>query len=206
MADGRSGWASANVTGKRAVVALLLLVVAGLKLFVPGSALAHAYLVHADPPPGSTLAQAPTQLRLTFSEPVDSLTSQLLANWSIPGLQIFSASRDDVRRDRVSLRTSRQAPTTVYTVTATGIRDVSQAGNVMGTGSKSFTSWGFGGLGAGSLNTASARTDYVSYTAWCVWASQSCNLSQCLSAWTAQTLSLKRTPSSSGRPSGENSQ
>src|SRR2546428_440162 len=71
MADGRSGWALASVTGKRAVVALLLLVVAGLNLFVPGSALAHAYLVHADPPPGSTLAQAPTQLRLTFSEQVD---------------------------------------------------------------------------------------------------------------------------------------
>src|SRR5258708_24636211 len=77
MADGRSGWAFANVTGKRAVVALLLLVVAGLNLFVPGSALAHAYLVHADPPPGSTLAQAPTQLRLTFSEQVDSAFSQV---------------------------------------------------------------------------------------------------------------------------------
>jgi hypothetical protein len=88
---------------------------------------------------------------VTFSEPVDSLTSETLANWTIPGLQIFSASRDDVRRDRVSLRTSRQAATTVYTVTATGIRDVSQAGNVMATGSKSFTSWGFGGLGAGSV-------------------------------------------------------
>ena len=67
----------ANVTGKRAVVALLLLVVAGLNLFVPRLALAHAYLVHADPPPGSTLAQAPTQLRLTFSEQVDSAFSQL---------------------------------------------------------------------------------------------------------------------------------
>ena len=46
-------------------------------LLVPGSALAHAYLDHADPPPSSTVAQAPTQLRLTFSEQVDSAFSQV---------------------------------------------------------------------------------------------------------------------------------
>ena len=67
----------AHVTGGRAIAALFLLIVAGVSLLVPGSALAHAYLDHADPPPGSTLAQAPTQLRITFSEPVDSAFSQL---------------------------------------------------------------------------------------------------------------------------------
>ena len=77
MADGRSSRALAHVTGGRAIAALFLLIVAGVSLLVPGSALGHAYLDHADPPPGSTLAQAPTQLRLTFSEQVDSAFSQL---------------------------------------------------------------------------------------------------------------------------------
>ena len=77
MADRRSGWALAHVAGKRTIIALLLLIVAGVSLLVPGSALAHAYLEHADPPPGGTLAQAPTQLRLTFSEQVDSAFSQV---------------------------------------------------------------------------------------------------------------------------------
>src|SRR6266581_4318044 len=77
MADRRSGRALAHVAGKRAIIALLVLLLWGVYFLVPGSALAHAYLDHADPPPESTLAQPPTQLRLTFSEQVDSAFSQL---------------------------------------------------------------------------------------------------------------------------------
>src|SRR6266568_1249621 len=74
---GDSAKALAHITGRRAIVALILLLVATVYCLVPTSALAHAYLDHADPPPGSTLAQAPTQLRLTFSEQVDSAFSQV---------------------------------------------------------------------------------------------------------------------------------
>src|SRR5712691_12177680 len=89
MADRRSGWALVHVAGKRAIIALLVLLLWSVYFLVPGSALAHAYLDHADPPPGSTLAQAPTQLRLTFSERVDSAFSQL---------HVLNARRDTVDR------------------------------------------------------------------------------------------------------------
>src|SRR5438132_195233 len=86
---GDSAKALAHITGRRAIVALILLLVATVHLLVPGSALAHAYLDHADPPPGSTLAQAPTQLRLTFSEQVDSAFSQV---------HVLNARRETVDR------------------------------------------------------------------------------------------------------------
>jgi copper transport protein len=66
-----------HIASKWAIAALSLLVVAGASMLVPGSVLAHAYLDHADPAPGSTVAQAPTQLRLTFSEQVDNAFSQV---------------------------------------------------------------------------------------------------------------------------------
>src|SRR5258708_36442964 len=77
MADGRSDYALTHVADKRAIPILLLLFVVGVSLLAPASMLAHAYLDHADPPAGSTVAQAPTQLRLTFSEQVDSAFSQV---------------------------------------------------------------------------------------------------------------------------------
>ena len=54
-----------------------MLLIVCLMLLTPTVALAHAYLDHADPAQGSTLAQAPTQLRLTFSEDVDASFSQV---------------------------------------------------------------------------------------------------------------------------------
>jgi methionine-rich copper-binding protein CopC len=61
----------------RARNAAIVLLVVGLMLLTPTVALAHAYLDHADPAPGSTLVQAPAQLRLTFSEDVDPTFSQI---------------------------------------------------------------------------------------------------------------------------------
>ena len=55
---------------------------------------------------------------------------------------------DEIRRDRVSLRTSPQTPNTIYTVTINGVRDVSTAGNMIAPNStRDFSSWGFGGIG-----------------------------------------------------------
>src|SRR6266852_5735018 len=89
MADRRFDWALAHVAEKRATLALVLLVAATMCLLAPGSVLAHAYLDHADPPPGSTIAQAPMQLRLTFSEQVDSAFSQV---------HVLNARRETVDR------------------------------------------------------------------------------------------------------------
>ena len=46
-------------------------------LAVPGAAFAHAQLENADPAPGARVARAPTELRLSFSEPVDASFSQI---------------------------------------------------------------------------------------------------------------------------------
>src|SRR6266702_658932 len=89
MADRRSDEALAHVADKRAIPILLLLVVVGVSLLAPAPVLAHAYLDHADPPPGSTIAQAPMQLRLTFSEQVDSAFSQV---------HVLNARRETVDR------------------------------------------------------------------------------------------------------------
>ena len=54
------------------IVALLSTLVAST------AALAHAGLVKAEPPDGSVLASAPTELRLTFNEPVVPLVVRLI--------------------------------------------------------------------------------------------------------------------------------
>jgi len=66
-----------RTTGWRPMAAIIVLAVVTLHLLINASALAHAYLDHADPPPGSILAQAPTQLRLVFSERLEASFSQV---------------------------------------------------------------------------------------------------------------------------------
>jgi len=78
-----------RVASRSVVGAVLLLVLACLLLLAPASVLAHAYLDHADPPPGTTLAQAPQQLTLVFSEQVDSSFSQV---------RVLNARREAVDR------------------------------------------------------------------------------------------------------------
>ena len=46
-------------------------------LLAPGAAAAHAALRSADPPAGSTLVSAPTQLRLQFNEPLEGAFSSV---------------------------------------------------------------------------------------------------------------------------------
>ena len=46
-----------------------------LVLCAASAALAHAFLDHAEPPVGATIAAAPTALRLYFSEPIEPVFS-----------------------------------------------------------------------------------------------------------------------------------
>jgi hypothetical protein len=84
---------------------------------------------------------------LTFSEPVDSASAECPGNYSIPGLTVLSAFREDYIGNKVSLKTSPQTPGTTYTVTVNGVRDLSTGGNPTVAAMKSFTAWGYGGLG-----------------------------------------------------------
>ena len=45
--------------------------------FMPWSALAHAHLLSSEPPANAVIAQAPQQLRLKFSEPVEKHFSRV---------------------------------------------------------------------------------------------------------------------------------
>src|SRR5437870_1603148 len=71
----------------RILVALLALV--GLVLASTSSVFAHAYLESSTPAAGASLAQAPQQLRLTFTEPVDA---------SFSNVQLLDARRQQVDR------------------------------------------------------------------------------------------------------------
>jgi hypothetical protein len=84
---------------------------------------------------------------VTFDREVMPITAQALANYSIPGLQIYAIDYDDIRRDRVILRTSQQEYNTLYTLTVNGVRDFSTTGNPAAGVTKDFHSWGFGGRG-----------------------------------------------------------
>jgi len=85
---------------------------------------------------------------VTFDEVLDPLTAGCLANYTIPGLTVFAVDLDELKRNRVSLRTSLQTPNTVYTLTVNGVRDASGVGNATVNEMKNFSAWGFGGLGA----------------------------------------------------------
>lgn len=69
--------------------ALAGLVALAALLAVPGAAFAHAQLENADPAPGARVARAPTELRLSFSEPVDASFSQI---------QVLDAQKQQVDR------------------------------------------------------------------------------------------------------------
>jgi hypothetical protein len=108
--------------------------------------------VITDTAPPSLVSAVASQYRngvlVTFSEPVEPMTAQCLANYRIPGLTILGADWDEISRNRVALRTSSQAPNTGYTLTVNGVRDLSTAGNAIVNGTINFSGWGTGGLGA----------------------------------------------------------
>jgi hypothetical protein len=85
---------------------------------------------------------------VTFDEDVESFSAETAGNYSIAGLTIYSASRDDVSGNRVSLQTSQQTPGVTYTLVVNGVKDNSTGGNPTFAATKNFTAWGFGGLGS----------------------------------------------------------
>ncbi len=93
-------------------------------------------------------SQFNTFVVVTFTEDVDPYTASQLSNYRINGgVSVLSVTFDPVRKDRVTLRTTEQMPSTQYTVTVNGVRDLSLAGNAAVNATANFTAWGFGGRG-----------------------------------------------------------
>jgi len=83
---------------------------------------------------------------IQFSERLDPTSATFLGNYSVNnGLDLLSATLD-VSGTMVSIRTAPQAPATTYTVTISGVKDVSAAGNAAST-MTSFSTWSVGGSG-----------------------------------------------------------
>lgn len=90
-------------------------------------------------------SQYGNSVMLTYSEVMDPTTAQAVANYSIPGLTIFSAVMDASGK-KVALETSPQSAGTHYTLTVSGVHDRSQPGDVVNA-TVQFTGWNFGGNG-----------------------------------------------------------
>lgn len=87
-----------------------------------------------------------TGVQLWFSEPLDPVTAQQVANYQISGgVTVTSAtlSTSGTTANRVvNLVTSAQTPGTNYTVTVSGVKDASSAGNLIAAGaSLQFSAW-----------------------------------------------------------------
>lgn len=99
------------------------------------------------------------RLVITFDEPIAD-GSAIPANFSIGGLTINSATLLSGNKD-VALTTSAQTPGTVYTVSATGIRDRSAAGNTILPGATAdFTAYTVPGIISGVADTAGYELIY----------------------------------------------
>jgi len=84
-------------------------------LAVPAPALAHAELVAADPEPNASLVDPPTQLRISFSEPIDATTVVI----DVLDTQLQRVERDVIEIADDGRVASRRLPTLepgVYTV------------------------------------------------------------------------------------------
>ncbi|MER9614658.1 copper resistance CopC/CopD family protein [Mesorhizobium sp. M0207] len=73
----RQACMAGNCSG-RLVAGLLAAIVLLAAIAMPGPALAHAALIKAEPADGAVLAQSPSQMSLTFSEPVSPLVLTLV--------------------------------------------------------------------------------------------------------------------------------
>ena len=83
-------------------------------------------------PPTLTLAQlaSPQTLEIHFSEPVDPLSAAEKGNYSIePGIEIQAVKQ--IAPSLVELQTSAHQAGVVYTLTVSGLRDTSAAGNTI---------------------------------------------------------------------------
>jgi hypothetical protein len=87
------------------------------------------------------------QVRVWFSEGVDPVTASVASNYQLSGGVTVTAAAPAAPRgspgdNEVVLTTSAQTPATMYTLTVTGVKDQSLAGNVIAPGSTvQFSSW-----------------------------------------------------------------
>lgn len=87
------------------------------------------------------------KVRVWFSEPVDPVTAQTVANYQVSGgVTITSATlvapSGSVGDNQVDLVTSALTPGTAYTVTVSGVKDTSAGANTVAAGSTvQFTAW-----------------------------------------------------------------
>ncbi|MCP5525313.1 MAG: hypothetical protein H7A47_00715 [Verrucomicrobiales bacterium] len=72
------------------------------------------------------------EVHLTFDEPLDQASAETVANYTIPGLTVNSATLD-VDRVSVILVTSAQTTGTEYQLTIDGVKDISVNGNALTT-------------------------------------------------------------------------
>lgn len=82
--------------------ALAVALAAGLAALTPQPAPAHALLDHAVPAVGATIAQAPQEIRLAFSEPVEALFCSVVVS-TASGSPVASAPAQADPADRRQL-------------------------------------------------------------------------------------------------------
>jgi len=96
----------------------LISTITSLALLLSGvtAAFAHAELKRAVPPAGSTVAAAPTEVAVTFSEPLETAFSSVVVRDSA-GKQVDKADTRIDKDDRTIMRVSLQPlPPGTYTV------------------------------------------------------------------------------------------
>lgn len=80
--------------------------------------------VGAAPTIYSSQFTSPTSVLVTYSEPMEDATALAVSNYSIPGLTIYSVTKQGP--STYVLRTSVMVPSTNYTLTITGVRDLAK--------------------------------------------------------------------------------
>jgi copper transport protein len=141
--------------GARAVLAGLVLGVLGLFALPAGPASAHAALVRTQPLQGSVVTQAPSEIVVTFSEPVQPVKEKIKVIG--PDGRQYQRDTPTVSGESLHIPLRSGAPTGTYVV---GYRVISADGHPVGAG---FTY----SVGVPSANNAdatassSARTDAV---------------------------------------------
>lgn len=109
----------------------------------PVSATVTLALAFDQMPPTLTSASAPSETRvvLSFSEPVSASEAEDVANYSVPGLTISQAVLES-NRQAVTLFTSQQAGGVSYTITVSGVHDLSGNSIVPPNDAQSFLGFG----------------------------------------------------------------
>ena len=139
-------------------IILIVAAVAWLTLCAPPAG-AHALLIHADPAPNATLSQSPSQLLLTFTEPIDpSLSTIELVDTRgrpVPGVAKSQPVPGSPSQLRVVITTS--LPKGVYTVNWLTVSTVD--------GHEASDSYAFG-IGVAAVGSVAPFGKFATTSAW----------------------------------------